>query len=516
MSTKIKNEYENLLRNESVKSDTHIEEAHNATVEYFGAKSFKDINESQMREFLSVLFMKLNSLYTQNKVGLQDLPRDVVMFLKFLQQNKGSDDPVTCPTPLGNLKVSFDTVAGQNTAKEDLRMGYIYPLIFSNLFLAKSNGILLYGPPGTGKTMLAKAATKELNNVAFFNPLPSEMKGKYEGDTEKNISKIFKCAADYVENGRSKLSVIFIDEFESLGGVRSTDPSMGRSVNTLLQMMDGINKLEGVSVIAATNLPWNLDRAILRRFSGRIFIDLPDITARMWLFVSAVFNNYSSPTIPMNDRSLNLVKMTDEIVDKENTHEGLNYDDLGNKISWNESPAIDLIQKYGKSLCEGDDNQLVDIVLLHDFAEKTGPNKNGEEIINKIKGGEMVNPNDYKGEGGKDVKFGYSASDIIKVMDIAIRNASNRARHNDFFIKTKLEDGEYYIATAREEGGGKLYSIGKRPGTTVINPKDYDKILNFTLCKEDIEEALGLYPSTIVPDEYIQLLNYKYLNIIPE
>jgi SpoVK/Ycf46/Vps4 family AAA+-type ATPase len=131
--------------------------------------------------------------------------------------------------------------------------------------------------------------------VIFFAPTGAELKGKYVGETEKNIVKYFSCAAraacqrmeESYKNGSPKkfISILFIDEFDNVGGDRMEDPSglMANSVNTILQMMDGVQSFKNVGVIAATNYPWKLDAAILRRFNSQIKI-------------YNMFNNFIPPT----------------------------------------------------------------------------------------------------------------------------------------------------------------------------------------------------------------------------
>ncbi len=190
----------------------------------------------------------------------------------------------------------FSSVAGLRKEKELFRTSLIFPLSYPNLYPKASKGILIYGPPGTGKTYIVKAAVNELQKtdpnvgVLFFAPSPGDLKGKYVGETEKKIEEWFTCASRAACEsqlecpGQKKfISLIFMDEFDAIAPDRNTDSTglAANSVNTLLQMMDGIKSKENVAVVAATNFPWYLDSAILRRFDTQILIDLPksgDIT----------------------------------------------------------------------------------------------------------------------------------------------------------------------------------------------------------------------------------------------
>lgn len=144
----------------------------------------------------------------------------------------------------------------------------------------------------THNTLLIKTAINELNSrpgikVLFFTPTGADLKGKYFSETETKIKALFKCAAKQACDCQSKaknknvISIIFIDEVESVGGSRDEDSSgfMTTTVNALLQAMDGISSFRNVSVVAATNYPWKLDQAFLRRFSRRVYVPLPDVEA---------------------------------------------------------------------------------------------------------------------------------------------------------------------------------------------------------------------------------------------
>ena len=140
-------------------------------------------------------------------------------------------------------------------------------------------GVLLYGPPGTGKTMLAKATAGEID-AAFFRVSPADMLSKWVGEAEQNIKKLFDAAA------AEKRSIIFIDEIEALVPARRDEGSsvMQRVVPQILQGMEGFDKKgeQPVLFMGATNVPWQLDPAVLRpgRFDDKVYIPLPDLPAR--------------------------------------------------------------------------------------------------------------------------------------------------------------------------------------------------------------------------------------------
>ena len=186
----------------------------------------------------------------------------------------------------------YKDVVGLENEKRMIQDSFANPIMYPSLYPKTTKGVLFYGPPGVGKTFIMKATLNELQlvdpklRVLFYAPTGAEMKGKFVGETEKNIKAYFTCASRDAEECERRqaeegsdikfISIIFIDEIEAIAGDRSKSGEfMTNSVNTLLQMMDGVNSFRNVSVVGATNYPWNLDSAILRRFPKRIHIALP-------------------------------------------------------------------------------------------------------------------------------------------------------------------------------------------------------------------------------------------------
>ena len=179
--------------------------------------------------------------------------------------------------------IRFDDVAGLEDVKHEIRLRMIYPFNHPDLAekfgIRAGGGILLYGPPGTGKTMLAKAVAGELD-AAFFRISPADVLSKWVGEAEQNLKKLFEAAAN------EKRAVIFIDEIEALVPARKDEGSsvMQRVVPQILQGMEGFDKSGKSSILflGATNVPWQLDPAVLRpgRFDEKVYIPLPDLAAR--------------------------------------------------------------------------------------------------------------------------------------------------------------------------------------------------------------------------------------------
>jgi transitional endoplasmic reticulum ATPase len=180
--------------------------------------------------------------------------------------------------------IRFDDVAGLDDVKEDIRLKMLYPMEHPELAerfgIQAGGGVLLYGPPGTGKTMLAKATAGEID-ATFFRISPADVLSKWVGEAEQNIKKLFDAAA------AEPRSIIFIDEIEALVPARRDEGSsvMQRVVPQILQGMEGFDKSASsrpILFMGATNVPWQLDPAVLRpgRFDEKVYIPLPDLPAR--------------------------------------------------------------------------------------------------------------------------------------------------------------------------------------------------------------------------------------------
>lgn len=179
--------------------------------------------------------------------------------------------------------VAFDDIADLEHAKRAIREAIVYPVRRPDLFpLGWPRGILLFGPPGCGKTMLAAAVANEIDGV-FMYVDASNIMSKWLGEAEKNVAKLFRYAR--AKSNEGKPVVIFIDEIDALFGKFSSE--VGGEVrvrNQFLKEMDGLHDKSSryhIYVIGATNKPWMLDEAFIRRFNKRIYIPLPNEEARL-------------------------------------------------------------------------------------------------------------------------------------------------------------------------------------------------------------------------------------------
>jgi katanin p60 ATPase-containing subunit A1 len=219
-----------------------------------------------------------------------------------------------------NPNVSFNDIAELSQAKKALQEAVLLPLIIPDYFKGIRRpwrGVLLYGPPGTGKTMLAKALATQ-GKTTFFNVHSSSFASKWRGESEKLVRILFEMARFYAP------TTIFIDEVDSLCSKRGegNEGEGSRRVKAeLLVQMEGVNsntsasanekseedKRKIVTVMAATNRPWDLDDALRRRFEKRVYIPLPNEKGRLQLFNL----NLKKIEVDQNINYDKLVKLTD-------------------------------------------------------------------------------------------------------------------------------------------------------------------------------------------------------------
>ena len=180
--------------------------------------------------------------------------------------------------------IGWADIGGLDDAQEKLREGVELPLrnpdAFRRLGIRPATGFLLYGPPGTGKTLLAKAVAKEAE-ANFISVKSSDLLSKWYGESEQQISRLFARARQVAP------CVLFIDEIDSLVPARGTsgnEPQVtARVVNTILAEMDGMEEMQSIVVIGATNRPTLVDPALLRpgRFDELVYVGTPDRKGRV-------------------------------------------------------------------------------------------------------------------------------------------------------------------------------------------------------------------------------------------
>ncbi len=183
-------------------------------------------------------------------------------------------------------KVTWDDVGGLENVKQALIEAVEWPITrpdsFKRLGIRPPRGILLYGPPGTGKTLIAKAVANE-SNANFLSIKGPEIFSKWVGESEKAIRELFKRAKQVAP------CIVFLDEIDALAprrGLYEGSHVTESVVNQLLTSIDGLESLEGVVVIGATNRPDIIDPGLLRpgRFDRLILVPAPDKKARLEIF----------------------------------------------------------------------------------------------------------------------------------------------------------------------------------------------------------------------------------------
>ena len=199
------------------------------------------------------------------------------------ERSAGDNYQTAAEALITQVNVGWGDIGGLDETKETLQLTYALGVVQrpAGVTIQSARRILLYGPPGTGKTMLAGAISKELD-ATFFNARIPDLMSQYFGESSKLLSGLYATAGIHAP------SVVFLDEIDALSRQRGGGQESGaerRLLNTFLSELDGLqNKRDDapfILTVGATNVPWDLDRAILSRFSGgMIYVPLPDLPAR--------------------------------------------------------------------------------------------------------------------------------------------------------------------------------------------------------------------------------------------
>jgi transitional endoplasmic reticulum ATPase len=220
-----------------------------------------------------------------------DIPADILTGLYVLKEDFDAALNDVSPSALREVyverpNVRWDDVGGLSKVKSQLMEAVEVPIkrpeVFSGMGIRAPKGVLLFGPPGTGKTLLAKAVATE-SEANFISVRGPEIFNKYVGESEKAVREIFSKAR------QTAPCVLFFDEIDAIMGVRRMNDDTGvsqRIVNQFLAELDGMQTLQNVLVIGATNRADILDPAVLRpgRFDAVVFVPPPDQSAREEIF----------------------------------------------------------------------------------------------------------------------------------------------------------------------------------------------------------------------------------------
>ncbi len=264
--------------------EVDLEEVANVTHGFTGADLAALTKEAAMRAIRKVL--------PNIDLEAESIPAEVLNDLKVSRDDVFTAMREIEPSALREVmiqtpNVHWTDIGGLEEAKQELRESVEWPLRYGDLFkhmkAEPPKGVLLYGPPGTGKTLLAKAVATE-SESNFISVKGPEFLSKWVGESEKAVRETFRKAK------MAAPCIIFFDEIDSIiptrGGIMGDSHVTERVISQFLTEIDGLEDLNDVTVIAATNRPDIIDPALLRpgRFDRRIFIPVPDSEARKEIF----------------------------------------------------------------------------------------------------------------------------------------------------------------------------------------------------------------------------------------
>ena len=252
------------------------------TYGYVGADLAALARESAM----SALRRYLPEIDLEQPIPVDVLEKMEVKMEDFKNAHRGIEPSAMREFLIEVPKVTWNEIGGLDEAKQQLREAVEWPLtkpeVFKRMGITPPRGILLYGPPGTGKTLLAKAVANE-SNANFISIKGPEVMSKWVGESEKAVRELFKKARQVAP------TIVFLDELDAIAPMRGRDTGTHVTesvVNQLLTSIDGLESMEGVVVIGATNRPDIIDQGLLRpgRFDRLVLIRAPDMRSRLEIF----------------------------------------------------------------------------------------------------------------------------------------------------------------------------------------------------------------------------------------
>ena len=270
-------------RNMPLAEDVDLDKIANTTHGFVGADLESLCKEAAMR----VVRRILPEIQNDEEIPKEVMEKIVVTGNDFKNAQKEIQPSALREVLVQIPDIKWDDVGGLEDVKQELKEAVEWPLkhpeTFQRLGIRPPKGTLLYGIPGTGKTLLAKAVASE-SEANFISVKGPELLSKWVGESEKGVREVFRKAK------QAAPTVIFFDEIDAIASTRSgNDGDSGvtkRVVNQLLTEMDGLEELEDVAIIAATNRPDILDAGLMRpgRFDRHIQVKEPDEEARLSIF----------------------------------------------------------------------------------------------------------------------------------------------------------------------------------------------------------------------------------------
>ena len=270
-------------RNMPLSDDVDLDKIASTTHGFVGADLESLCKEAAMR----VVRRILPEIHKDEEIPKEVMEKIVVTGNDFKNAQKEIQPSALREVLVQIPDIKWDDVGGLEDVKQELKEAVEWPLkhpeTFQRLGIRPPKGTLLYGIPGTGKTLLAKAVASE-SEANFISVKGPELLSKWVGESERGVREVFRKAK------QASPTVIFFDEIDAIASARSgNDTDSGvtkRVVNQLLTEMDGLEELEDVAIIAATNRPDILDAGLMRpgRFDRHIEVKEPDEEARISIF----------------------------------------------------------------------------------------------------------------------------------------------------------------------------------------------------------------------------------------
>lgn len=261
--------------------DVNLDELARSNYGFVGADLAALVREAAMealRRILPEIDLKEGTIPSPVLDKLRVEQQDFLAAMKRVQPSALREIMIQVPN------VTWAEIGGLGDVRQRLQEGIELPLkepeAFRRIGIRPAKGFLLFGPPGTGKTLLAKAVAREAS-ANFIAAKSSDLLSKWYGESEQQVSRLFARARQVAP------TVIFLDEIDALAPVRGSglgEPAVTeRVVNTMLSEMDGLEELQGVVVIGATNRPALVDPALLRpgRFDELVYVPVPDKAGRL-------------------------------------------------------------------------------------------------------------------------------------------------------------------------------------------------------------------------------------------
>ena len=265
-----------------LEKDFNLDDLAEITYGYVGADLAALARESAM----NALRRYLPEIDLEKPIPVEILEKMEVTMDDFKNAHRGIEPSAMREFLIEVPKVSWSDIGGLQEVKQQLCEAVEWPLtkpeVFKRMGITPPRGILLYGPPGTGKTLLAKAVASE-SSANFISIKGPEVMSKWVGESEKAVRELFKKARQVAP------TIVFLDELDSIAPMRGSDTGThvhDSVVNQLLTSIDGLESMEGVVVIGATNRPDIIDQGLLRpgRFDRLVLIHSPDKGAREEIF----------------------------------------------------------------------------------------------------------------------------------------------------------------------------------------------------------------------------------------